>query len=84
MSTTVMETQLPKFQKTLKAEFEGDKLVVASVDGEELVAGKIKRNLVNSSITQPTIEISEGQACQITIRDSQATWSFQYPRGVVL
>ncbi len=75
----VLEKELSKYNKKVQAEFEENKFIRATVDGEELVPSKFKSRISNVLINDPTVQVSEDAACSITILDSQGTWMFSYP-----
>jgi len=77
----VLERALPKYSKTLLAEFEENKLIKATVDGEELTPSKFKPRIGNVHINDPAVEVAEVNSYCIKILDSQGTWWFGYPSG---
>ncbi len=77
----VLEKPLPKYGKTLVAEFEDNKFVMATVDGEELTPSRFKPRIGNVLIHDPAIELTEVNSYCIKILDSQGTWWFGYPVG---
>lgn len=76
----VIEKSLPLLRKTFKAEFEGDKFIIASVDQEELTPKRFKPRLGHIPPPKPTVDVSGENPYAVTVLDFQGTWWFDYPR----
>ncbi len=77
----VIEKLLPNLQKTFKAEFEGNKFILASVDDQELSPKRMKPRLGNVYVPEPAVEVEGESPYSIKVLDIQGTWWFDYPRA---
>jgi hypothetical protein len=80
-SKLVLEKALPKYAKMVIVEFEDNKFIKATVEGEELTPSKFKPRIGNVLIFDPAVEVAEANSYCIKVLDSQGTWWFGYPAG---
>jgi hypothetical protein len=65
----------------LQVEFEDNKFIKATVDGEELTPSKFKPRIGNVLVNDPAIELAEAGSYCIKVLDFHGTWWFGYPSG---